>query len=140
MTSPVELADLLQAHGYRATAPRRYVLTALEQANGHRTAEQLCAEITDAGAKVDLASVYRTLTLFDELGLARASRLHDEAAQWELVRRVEHVHLICRGCGAVTHHAAGLAQNVTDHISADHAFTVDSLDITVHGRCQACTG
>jgi Fur family ferric uptake transcriptional regulator len=138
MTSSVELSRLLKARGYRATAPRRQVLDALLRADGHRTAEQLCADIATHGAKVDLASVYRTLTLFDELGLARASRLHDDAAEWELAPRVEHVHLICRGCGDVHHHAATLAAAVKDHVSDDHGFSVESLDVTVYGRCGAC--
>jgi Fur family transcriptional regulator, ferric uptake regulator len=139
MTSSDNLAALLNARGYRATGPRRQVLDALVRAKGHRTAEQLCADIASRGTKVDLASVYRTLTLFDELGLARASRLHDDAAEWELTGRVEHVHLICRGCGDVHHHAASLAQAVKDHVSDDHAFTVESLDVTVYGRCAACS-
>lgn len=139
MTSSHELAELLNARGLRMTEPRRLVLDALMHANGHRTAEQLCAQIASHGTKVDLASVYRTLTLFDELGIARASRLHDDAAEWELAGRVEHVHLICRQCGAVDHHAATLAHTVKHHVSEDHRFTVETLDITVYGRCENCT-
>jgi len=138
MTSSADLTTLLQARGYRATAPRRHVLDALTRANGHRTAEQLAADIAAHGEKVDLASVYRTLTLFDALGLARASRLSDDAAEWELAHRVEHVHMICRDCGEVHHHAASLAAAVKDHVSADHGFVVESLEVTVHGRCAAC--
>lgn len=138
MTSSAELATLLKARGYRATAPRRHVLDALLRASGHLTAEQLCADIAAHGTKVDLASVYRTLTLFDALGLARASRLTDDAAEWELALRAEHVHLICRGCGAVHHHAPSLAAAVKDHVSVDHGFVVEALDITVHGRCVHC--
>jgi len=138
MTSFTQLSTLLKARGYRATAPRRQVLAALWRADGHRTAEQLSADIAAHGAKVDLASVYRTLTLFDTLGIARASRLTDDAAEWELAPRAEHVHLICRDCGEVEHHAASLAVTVRDHVSNDHGFDVESLDITVHGRCVNC--
>lgn len=138
MTSANDLADLLNARGLRVTAPRRHVLDALLRADGHRTAEQLCADIAANGEKVDLASVYRTLTLFDDLGVARASRLHEDAAEWELAGRVEHVHLICRVCGDVTHHAESLADAVKHHVSDDHRFTVDTLDITVYGRCENC--
>lgn len=139
MTSLAQLSTLLKARGYRATAPRRQVLAALAKAEGHRTAEQLCADIAADGAKVDLASVYRTLTLFDTLGIARASRLHDDAAEWELAPRAEHVHLICRVCGQVEHHAASLAVTVRDHVRDDHGFAVESLDITVHGCCATCS-
>lgn len=138
MTSLAQLSPLLKARGFRATAARRQVLSALARANGHRTAEQIYADIVADGEKVDLASVYRTLALFDTLGIARASRLNDDAAAWELAPHAEHVHLNCRQCGQVEHHAASLAVTVRDHFRDDHRFAVESLDITVHGRCAAC--
>ena len=131
------LAAQLRANGYRATTPRMQVHAALRHAGGHVTAEQLADGLVEQG--VTLSSVYRTLALLDELGVARATRLGEgDATRWELAHPDEHFHVVCDDCGHVTHHRGELVALVTDHLAQDHGFVAAEVDLLVRGRCAAC--
>ena len=136
---PIELSDELRARGYRVTQPRRAVWDVLNAADGHLTVEQVTARIGASGTEVDLASVYRTLSLFEELGLARTSRLGDsEAGLWELMHPDEHFHLLCEVCGEVDHLVGSLVARIRDHLDGGHGFEVRGVELTVTGVCSRC--
>jgi Fur family transcriptional regulator, ferric uptake regulator len=131
-----ELDRELRAHGYRVTQQRRAVWGALHAATGHATVDEVHA-LTDGS--VDLASVYRALALFQELGLARENHLGDgDAGRWELAHPDEHFHLVCDTCGDVDHHVGSLVAAIREHLDGDHRFEVGSVDLVVTGRCSRC--
>jgi Fur family ferric uptake transcriptional regulator len=88
---------------------------------------------------VNLASVYRSLALFEEMGLVRQTRLGPErVAFWEREHPDEHFHLVCRLCGSVDHHRGSLVQSIQDHLSSGHGFVPERIDLTVTGLCRKC--
>jgi Fur family transcriptional regulator, ferric uptake regulator len=139
MDRPSHLDDELRARGYRVTQPRRVVWEALRAADRHVTVEELTASMGAAGANVDLASVYRTLALFEELGLARVNRMRDDdAGRWELAHPDEHFHLVCETCGHIDHHVGSLVERIRDHLEHGHGFEATGVDLVVRGRCAGC--
>ncbi|CAN5225070.1 transcriptional repressor [soil metagenome] len=121
------------------TRPRQAVWRALTESIEHLTAEQLADRVTEIDPGVNLASVYRSLTLFEELELVRQSHLGEDAAgRWELAHPDEHFHLVCRRCGSVDHHRGTLVQSVKEHLSEGHGFQVDQVELIVTGRCADC--
>ncbi len=135
------LEAALKAAGYRVTIPRQLVWATLSDAASHITVDALAALVHQRDKSVNRASVYRSLTLFEELGLARQSRLgHDSASTWEISHPDEHFHLVCRICGSVDHHRGSLVRSVRDHLSGDHGFVVDQIELTVTGTCNRCSG
>ena len=135
-----ELGRVLREHGYRVTTPRRAVWAVLRDADEHLTVEQIVAELEDRDADVDLASVYRTLGLLEEIGLARTSRLGDSgASHWEIAHPDEHFHLVCEECGDVDHHVGSLVAEIRDHLAGDHGFEVRDVELVVSGRCRRCS-
>ncbi|MFA9431711.1 Fur family transcriptional regulator [Egicoccus sp. AB-alg2] len=134
-----ELDRTLRAHGHRVTRPRRVVWQALQAEHGHRTVEEIAASIEDAGEEVDTASLYRTLSLFEELGLARVTRLGDrDAGRWELAHPDEHFHLVCQVCGDVDHHVGTLVARIREHLEEGHGFATEHVELVVNGRCADC--
>ena len=134
-----ELVDVLRTRGYRVTRPRRAVWEVLRDAEDHLTVEQVVSRIVAAGDEVDLASVYRTLALFEQLDLARASRLGgSDAGRWELMHPDEHFHLLCEVCGGVDHHVGSLVARIRDHLHTGHGFEVRGVELTVSGVCSRC--
>jgi len=134
-----DLEQLLRTRGHRVTRPRRAVWEVLRTARDHLTVEQVASAAASRGHEVDLASVYRSLDLLEELGLARCSRLGDsDAGRWELAHPDEHFHLVCTSCGDVDHHVGSLVAEIRDHLDAGHGFDVDSVELTVTGRCARC--
>jgi Fur family ferric uptake transcriptional regulator len=141
MEAATDLDHELRAHGYRVTLPRRAVWEALRHSGGHVTVEELVERLGAGGAEVDPASVYRTLALFAELGLARVNRLGGgEAGRWELAHPDEHFHLVCEVCGDVDHHVGSLVQSIRQHLDEGHGFLASDVDLVVTGRCARCRG
>lgn len=134
-----DLATLLRERGYRVTRPRRVVWHVLHTAGGHLTVEEVAELVAQAGHDVDTASLYRALALFEELGLARVSRLGDgDAGRWELAHPDEHFHLVCSRCGEIDHHVGSLVAQIREHLDEGHGFEVHDIDLVVSGRCAAC--
>lgn len=137
MSEP-KVDDVLRAGGHRVTGPRIAVWQALVQSNGHLTAEELADRVAAIDPTVNLASVYRSLTLFEELDLVRQSRLGATAGRWELAHPDEHFHLVCRRCGTVDHHLGSLVQSIKDHLAGGHDFQAENVELIVSGVCAAC--
>lgn len=135
----IALATTLRAQGHRVTRPREAVWSALTAAGGHVTADEVADCVARADQRVDRASVYRSLRLFAQLGLARESRLGEtDAARWEVAHPDEHFHLVCEGCGAVDHHVGEIVETVRAHLRGGHGFVADQVELTVTGRCADC--
>jgi Fur family transcriptional regulator, ferric uptake regulator len=134
-----DVAVALRAGGHRVTRPRQAVWEALMQSDGHVTADELARSVAAIDPTINLASVYRSLSLFEELELVRQSHLGDAAAgRWEVAHPDEHFHLVCRDCGSVDHHQGTLVQSVRDHLAQGHSFVADHVELIVTGRCRKC--
>ena len=135
----MELETLLRSHGHRVTRARVAVWDALQDVEGHPTVDDLAAHVAEREPGTNVASVYRALSLFEELGLARASRLgDDEGARWEVAHPDDTIHLVCDVCGSVTHHTGDLVDQVRTHLHEGHGFEPSAVDLTVTGTCARC--
>lgn len=133
------LSPVLRGRGHRLTRARQVVWEVLNATNGHLTVEQIADRVKAVDPGINLASVYRALTLFAELELARESRLGTEkAGRWEPAHPDETFHLVCSECGNVTHHGGSVVKQVRSHLREDHSFHADTIDLVVTGRCQNC--
>lgn len=134
----MDVAQRLREHGYRLTPQRRVVCQTLTRAERHLSAEEIHARATRDAPELNLASVYRTLTLLGELGLARQVQLGEGPGQWEVAHPDDAFHLVCRQCGVVTHHSGDLVDRVREHLLHGHGFAPEGVDLVVHGVCKAC--
>jgi Fur family ferric uptake transcriptional regulator len=116
------------------TAQREKVLGAV-RALRHATPEQL----SDAVEGVDVATVYRTLELLEELGLVKHTHLGHGAPSYRPADD-EHVHLVCHVCGAVTDAEPAIVDVLEQRLRDERGFALDRGHFTVFGRCAACAG
>ena len=139
MDETADLGELLRATGHRLTNARRHVWEALGSTGGHLTADQVADRVRAIDAGINLASIYRSLALFAELGLARESNIGgDAAARWEVAHPDDEFHLICSECGKVQHHGGDLVEQVRRHLGAEHGFQATTVELAVSGRCADC--
>ena len=139
MIHSAELAVTLQNRGHRLTAPRRAVWTVLTSSNTHLTAEEIAKRVRARDPGVNLSSVYRSLTLFADLGLVRESHLGAAGpSHWEVAHPDEEFHLKCTNCGRVEHHAGSLVRQIREHLASDHAFQAHRIELLVSGLCSTC--
>jgi Fur family ferric uptake transcriptional regulator len=126
------LAAALRARGLRVTPQREQVLDTV-----HRLAHATPEQISDALPDVDLATVYRTLELLEEIGLVKHAHLGHGAPAYRPAGD-EHVHVVCHTCGDVVDAEPDLVQPLAARLLAEHGFAVDRSHFTVFGSCARC--
>lgn len=139
-TAPLTAEDLdvvLRSHGLRVTAQRRHVLQAIEELR-HATAEQVCLRAQRDNPELNLSTVYRTLELFEELGLVSHAHLEHGAPTYHAVSGKPHLHLVCRDCTRIIVATADAARELTDRLARDYGFHTDVRHLAVHGLCADC--
>ena len=132
--------EVLRQHGQRVTGARVLVWQVLTEASEHLTADAVAERVAQVDPSINLASVYRSLSLFEQLGEVRHSHLGaDRSGYWEIGHPDEHFHLVCRNCGTVDHHRGTLVQQIRDHLrSKEHDFAPERIELTVTGLCPSC--
>ncbi|MEN8233629.1 MAG: Fur family transcriptional regulator [Actinomycetota bacterium] len=138
-SSASDLKAALAVAGLRLTGPRLAVWEVVSSASDHMTADEIASEVGRVDPTVNRSSVYRSLALFDELGLMRQSSLGPtDASHWELAHPDEQFHMRCESCGSVEHHTGDLVDRVRDHLAGDHGFQATRVDLLVTGLCRNC--
>jgi len=90
-----------EAKNLRMTDQRRVIARVLEGADGHPDVEELYALITQVDRSISLATVYRTVKLFEESGILAKRDFGDGRARYETADRDHHDHLIDLSTGNV---------------------------------------
>ena len=88
------ILERCETAGLRLTAPRRVVAEVLEAADDHPDVETIHARAAERDATISLATVYRTVNLFEESGILERREFGDGRARWEDADREHHDHLI----------------------------------------------
>ncbi len=131
--------EALRSQGRRLTPQRQLVYGALLDHPGHATADDLFAGLARRLPGIQRTTVYRTLDLLVEVGLARTVRL-GRSTSYEPVREgVEsHQHLVCDQCGSTAD--VGLPALFDRVRSAAEAvgYQVSRIDLVAHGTCAGC--
>ncbi len=98
------MSDLISrgvAKGLRMTEQRRVVARVIALADDHPDVEELYARAAKVDPKISLATVYRTVKLFEEVGLLDKLEFGDGRARYEDAERDHHDHLIDVNTGQV---------------------------------------
>ena len=85
------------------------------------------------------ATVYRTMKLITELGIASAQRFGDGHTRYEsAVDRHHHDHLICTECGAIIEFENDRIEALQDSVARRHNFKVTRHKLELYGLCEDC--
>lgn len=83
-----------EARGLRMTEQRRVVARALSESDDHPDAEELHRRAARIDDKISIATVYRTVRLFEEEGIIERHEFRNDRARYEDAERAHHDHLI----------------------------------------------
>jgi Fur family transcriptional regulator, ferric uptake regulator len=137
------LRGLLQAYmvkkGLRSTEQRRLIVETFFQSPAHITIEELLAQVRAADPKVGYATVYRTLKLLAECGVAHERRFSDGVTRYEMaLDDHHHDHLICVECGAISEFEEPAIERLQEEVAERHNFQVHWHKHELYGLCAAC--
>ena len=134
----INLAALLRHEGYRMTMQRQLVLDALCEAGGHATPEQVYEIVRRSSEAVNRTTVYRTLSLLQDLKVINATASNGGHLSYEISGPIPHHHLICRSCGSDTEIPHDLIVPFLEQVNLEYGFLVDTTHMSLQGYCEPC--
>lgn len=134
-----EIAERLRRNARRITGPRQAILGIL-QAHPHPLTNKEIFQALPAG-QCDLATVYRSLHLLEDMGLVTRCDFGDGVARFEMVRDPHgshHHHLICTRCSRIVEIEQCLAAEWESRIARESGFKTVTHKLEFFGLCPAC--
>jgi len=98
---PGRIEDLCMEKGMRMTEQRRVIARVLSEAHDHPDVEEVYRRASAIDPHISIATVYRTVRLFEEAGILERHDFRDGRSRYEQVTEEHHDHLIDLHTGAV---------------------------------------
>jgi len=134
----IEYEEIIRAAGYRVTKQRTLILDAVCEAEGHTPLGSVYARVKHYDKSIDKSTVYRTLALFEELGLVVSADTGDGETYYEIAHQQPHHHLVCRSCGNQQEVGHAAFQSLFAAIESEHNFHPETDHIVLFGLCADC--
>lgn len=117
------LEKYMDKNGLRSTSQRRLVSDTFFRSTGHLSIEDLLGTVREADSKIGYATVYRTLKLLKDCGLAYERHFGDGVSRYEVALEDEHHdHLICLDCGKIVEFENEEIERLQDELAKRHGF------------------
>jgi Fur family ferric uptake transcriptional regulator len=124
--------------GRRPTKQRSAVAAVLADVDEFRSAQELHALLREAGEKVGLATVYRTLQAMAADGAIDMLRTADGEAVYRACSTGHHHHLVCRACGKTVEVEGPAVERWAERVSEEHGFSDVQHTLEIFGTCADC--
>jgi Fur family transcriptional regulator, ferric uptake regulator len=129
----------IQAAGLRRTGQRDLILEIFLSTEEHLTSEDLHHLVHKIDPTIGLTTVYRTLKLLTEAGLAREVRFGDNKTYYEHHYNHEHHdHMICTDCGKVIEFFSPDIEALQDEMASNFGFKPTHHSLRLWGVCADC--
>lgn len=138
----------LTSRGYRMTLPRKLVIEFLYETLGYPTVDEIYDSIHVRYPHIGIATMYRTMALFEEIGIVHKANVVDRKARYELclcAERGEHYHqLICSRCATIVKYSDFSEQEIAQmcdegrRLETQFGFVIDRHVVQYYGVCPAC--
>ncbi len=139
MTNPDTLTAALDRAGYHSTAPRRAMAEMVAAREGRFTAEDLLVEARRARRGVGRATIFRSLEIFESLGLVEQVHLPNGEHAYVACERPHHHHVVCKECGRSQEVGdLGITPIARELVEQRTGYLVDSHRIEFFGLCPDC--
>jgi Fur family ferric uptake transcriptional regulator len=136
------LKQYLKEKGFKNTIQRQAVLEILIKYEGsHLSAEEVYGKLIESHPEIGIATVYRTLLLFVDMGVCCKHDFDDGLSRYELNHSSEyhrHHHLICNLCGGISEVQEDLLDGLEDQIRLKNNFIVKNHTLKFYGVCKTC--
>ncbi|NDV26091.1 Fur family transcriptional regulator [Desulfovibrio sp. JC010] len=140
MSSPqTTFLEYLNKNNMAATEQRRVVLEVFLGTEGHHSCEELYAHVSKRDPSISPATVYRTIKLLAESGIAEALDFGDGVTRFECRHnRHHHDHLVCIRCNRRIEVMEDRIEDLQEKLARKHGFTVNRHKMVLYGICPDC--
>lgn len=132
------LIETLKTHGLRLTPQRAIIVEVIERLKGHITAEDIFAEVQKVTPYINLATIYRTLDLLQELNLITPTNLGRSQTYFAVKDHCSHHHLVCQACGHIEEFCDDLLDPIRVELEEQYGFKAHTDHLSIFGLCRGC--
>jgi len=132
-----EIAETIRDSGHRATYQRILIYEALWNAASHPTVAEIYEYAQKQDPSISLATVYKALQLFSDIGLARELATTEGATRYDPSISL-HVHLVCKKCGKIIDHESESIKAQVAQIAKEKDFLPKHSTFNIEGICPEC--
>ena len=133
--------SILRTHmaknGLKVTKQREIILDTF-LTNEHVMAEQLYRSLGRHKPHIGLATIYRTLNLLCDSGIAQERHFGSQTHYDNVVNKRHHDHLICTQCGTIVEFENCDIEHLQEEVATRHGFTITTHKLELYGLCSKC--
>jgi Fur family ferric uptake transcriptional regulator len=125
--------DGLKKTGLKATLPRLKIMDIFEHSKQkHLSAEDIYKLMIGSNEEIGLATIYRVLTQFEQVGLLIRHHFEGGKAVYELNEKSHHDHIVCLQCGHVTEFVNEEIENLQTKVAEEHGFKIIEHSLIIY--------
>lgn len=138
-----EAEDVFHAHlkrvGLKHTGQRDTILRAFLETRDHLSTDELYRLVKKKDDRIGFTTVYRTLKLLTECGLASEVAFNDGIARYEhQYQRRNHHHMVCTDCGGSVEFFSAEIERIEQEIGRKHKYLPTRHSFQIYGVCEKC--
>ena len=125
--------DSLKKTGLKATLPRLKIMDIFEHSKQkHLSAEDIYKLMIGSNDEIGLATIYRVLTQFEQVGLLIRHHFEGGKAVYELNEKSHHDHIVCLQCGHVTEFVNEEIEKLQTKVAEEHGFKIIEHSLIIY--------
>ncbi len=131
--------DYLHRRGLKKTQQRETILNIFLSSESHLNVDELIDRVRATDSSIGNSTVYRTVNILLECGVAQQVRLRDDVRHIEPVRQDEHHdHFICEECGRTLEFFDATLELTQNTVSSRYGFKATRHSLKIFGICREC--
>jgi Fur family ferric uptake transcriptional regulator len=128
----------LRLQRLKSTTQRDAIVRAFLDTQRHVSVEELYAEVRRRNPRIGYATVYRTMKLLTECGVAAERHFRDGEARYESAEKKHHDHLICERCGTIVEFEEQQIEALQEAVAGRLGFRFTGHKMELYGVCRDC--
>ena len=140
MSNEVEreaLERYLEEHQLKHTKQREAILDVFLGITGHIASDELFQRVKSRHPHIGFTTVYRTMKIFCEAGLAVERAFEDGVTRYEIPHE-HHDHLVCVRCGRIVEFECSMIESAQERIAKEYGFRLLRHRHELYGHCSDC--
>ena len=127
------LEKICAEKGVRMTDQRRTIARVLSLAEDHPDVEEIHRRANEIDKRISIATVYRTMRLFEEVGVVERHDFNDGRSRYEEASDDHHDHLINMRTGEVIEFVNEEIERLQEKIAEEHGFKLVDHRLELYG-------
>lgn len=137
MEMNVNITEVLRNRGFKVTPQRLAIYKILVEERDHPTAEMIFEKLQTKYPTMSLATVYKTIEVFREMGLVHSLNVGEDKARYE-ANCAPHIHMVCDDCGEIMDVFGAEIANLQEFAANKSGYQIDECQMYFHGVCSKC--